>query len=48
MVSMSTVHVAVVIPAKDEAERVAATVRACRAVPRVDLVVRLQIIQRSG
>ena len=39
MVSMSTVHVAVVIPAKDEAERVAATVRACRAVPRVDLVV---------
>ena len=36
---MSTVHVAVVIPAKDEAERVAATVRACRAVPRVDLVV---------
>lgn len=32
-------RVAVVIPAKDEAERVAATVRACRAIPRVDLVV---------
>ncbi len=31
--------VAVVIPAKDEAERIAATVRACRAIPRVDLVV---------
>lgn len=30
---------AVVIPAKDEAERIAATVRACRAIPRVDLVV---------
>ncbi len=32
-------RVAVVIPAKDEAERIAATVRACRAIPRVDLVV---------
>lgn len=31
--------VAVVIPAKDEAKRIAATVRACRAIPRVDLVV---------
>lgn len=31
--------VAVIIPAKDEAERIAATVRACRAIPRVDLVV---------
>lgn len=32
-------RVAVVIAAKDEAERIAATVRACRAIPRVDLVV---------
>ncbi|WP_366180735.1 glycosyltransferase [Actinomyces timonensis] len=32
-------RVAVVIPAKDEADRIAATVRACRAIPRVDLVV---------
>ena len=32
-------RVAVVIPAKDEAARVAATIRACRAIPRVDLVV---------
>lgn len=32
-------RVAVVIPAKDEATRIAATVRACRAIPRVDLVV---------
>ena len=32
-------RVAVVIPAKDEAARIAATVRACRAIPRVDLVV---------
>ncbi|MDU0347329.1 glycosyltransferase family 2 protein [Actinomyces sp. MRS3W] len=32
-------RVAVVIPAKDEAERIAATVRACRAIPRVDLVI---------
>lgn len=32
-------RVAVVIPAKDEAELIAATVRACRAIPRVDLVV---------
>lgn len=32
-------RVAVVIPAKDEAERIAATVRASRAIPRVDLVV---------
>ncbi|BDA64146.1 glycosyltransferase family 2 protein [Actinomyces capricornis] len=32
-------RVAVVIPAKDEAKRIAATVRACRSIPRVDLVV---------
>ena len=32
-------RVAVVIPAKDEAVRIATTVRACRAIPRVDLVV---------
>lgn len=32
-------RVAVVIPAKDEARRIAATVRACRSIPRVDLVV---------
>ena len=32
-------RIAVVIPAKDEADRIAATVRACRAIPRVDLVV---------
>lgn len=32
-------RVAVVIPAKDEATRIATTVRACRAIPRVDLVV---------
>ena len=32
-------RVAVVIPAKDEADLIAATVRACRAIPRVDLVV---------
>ena len=32
-------RVAVVIPAKDEAERIAATVRACRSIPRVDLVI---------
>ncbi len=31
-------RVAVIIPAKDEAERVAATVRAARAIPHVDLV----------
>ncbi|VZO37720.1 Glucosyl-3-phosphoglycerate synthase [Occultella aeris] len=31
-------RVAVVIPAKDEAERIAATVRAVRAIPHVDLV----------
>jgi len=30
-------RVAVVIPAKDEAERIATTVRACRSIPRVDL-----------
>ena len=30
---------AVIIPAKDEADRIAATVRACRSIPRVDLVV---------
>ncbi|WP_194949658.1 glycosyltransferase [Actinomyces trachealis] len=35
----SSQAVAVIIPAKDEAERIAATVRACRAIPRVDLVV---------
>ena len=32
-------RVAVIIPAKDEADRIAATVRACRSIPRVDLVV---------
>lgn len=32
-------RVAVVIPAKDEAERIAATVRAARSIPHVDLVV---------
>lgn len=32
-------RVAVVIPARDESARIAATVRACRAIPRVDLVV---------
>ena len=32
-------RVAVVIPAKDEAERIATTVRACRSIPRVDLVI---------
>lgn len=32
-------RVAVVIPAKEEADLVATTVRACRAIPRVDLVV---------
>nr|WP_250648946.1 MULTISPECIES: glycosyltransferase [unclassified Actinomyces] len=32
-------RVAVVIPAKNESARIAATVRACRAIPRVDLVV---------
>lgn len=30
---------AIVIPARDEADRIAATVRACRSVPLVDLVV---------
>ena len=30
---------AVIIPARDEADRIAATVRACRSIPRVDLVV---------
>lgn len=29
---------AVVIPAKDESQRIAATIRACRAIPRVNLV----------
>src|SRR5690625_5322560 len=33
-----TQRVAVVIPAKDERERIAATVRAARAIPHVDLV----------
>lgn len=32
-------RVAVIIPAREEAERIASTVRACRAIPRVDLVV---------
>ncbi|WP_315128980.1 glycosyltransferase [uncultured Actinomyces sp.] len=32
-------RVAVIIPARDETDRIAATVRACRSVPRVDLVV---------
>ena len=31
-------RVAVVIPAKDEVDRIAATIRACRAIPHVDLV----------
>lgn len=31
-------RVAAIIPAKDEADSIAATVRACRAIPRVDLV----------
>lgn len=34
----STQRVAVVIPAKDEAKRIAATVRSARAIPHVDLV----------
>src|SRR5690625_1331037 len=34
-----TQRVAVVIPAKDEVQRIAATVRAARAIPHVDLVV---------
>lgn len=37
--STKTARVAAVIPAKDEADRIAATVRAARAIPRVDLVV---------
>ena len=36
--SRSRQRVAVVIPAKDESRRIAATVRAARAIPRVDLV----------
>ncbi|QOQ39783.1 glycosyltransferase family 2 protein [Trueperella pecoris] len=32
-------RVAVVIPAKDEAERIGATIRAARAIPKVDLIV---------
>ncbi len=32
-------RVAVVIPAKDEQDRIAATIRAARAIPHVDLVV---------
>ena len=35
---VQTQRVAVVIPAKDEGERIAATVRAARAIPHVDLV----------
>lgn len=31
-------RIAVVIPAKDEADSIAATIRACRAIPKVDLV----------
>ena len=31
-------RVAVVIPAKDEVDRIATTIRACRAIPHVDLV----------
>jgi hypothetical protein len=34
----STQRVAVIIPAKDEADRIAATVRSARAIPHVDLV----------
>ncbi|MDP9800788.1 hypothetical protein J2S49_000864 [Arcanobacterium wilhelmae] len=33
------IHVAVIIPAKDEAERIGATVRAARAIPGVDMVI---------
>ena len=36
---MTSVTVAAVIPAKDEADRIAATVRAVRGIPGVDLVV---------
>ena len=32
-------RVAVVIPAKDEEDRIAATIRAARAIPNVDLVI---------
>ncbi|HWS57767.1 MAG TPA: glycosyltransferase [Actinotalea sp.] len=35
---MTPVRVAVVIPAKDESRRIAATVRAAKAIPNVDLV----------
>lgn len=35
---MSDTRVAAIIPARNEAQFVAATVRACRAIPRVDLV----------
>ncbi|HLS61950.1 MAG TPA: glycosyltransferase, partial [Ruania sp.] len=34
----ATMRVAAVIPAKDEEDRIAATVRAVRAIPHVDLV----------
>ncbi|MFY9263135.1 MAG: glycosyltransferase family 2 protein [Actinomycetaceae bacterium] len=37
--SNSLGRVAVVIPAKDESERIAATVRAARAIPGVDLII---------
>ena len=40
--------VAVVIPAKDEAERIAATVRAARSIPGVDLVVVVDDGSRDG
>lgn len=36
--TVNDVRVAVIIPAKDEAEVIASTVRACRAIPKVDLV----------
>ncbi|VEI13191.1 glycosyltransferase family 2 protein [Trueperella bialowiezensis] len=36
---MQANRVAVVIPAKDEADRIGATIRAARAIPRVDLIV---------
>lgn len=32
-------HIAVVIPAKDEADRIASTIRSVRAIPHVDLIV---------
>ncbi|MDR4156867.1 glycosyltransferase, partial [Bacillus cereus] len=39
MSDTQTRKVAVVIPAKDEQDRIAGTVRACKAIPGVDLIV---------